>query len=340
MMIYKVPTYLSEIIVALLFLLGFSACEDDFSDPVPEPTILKDFPVIDVHQHIYSASSFWYRESEAGFDYYTTPAVHYETLIQRLKENNVVLSVTGGSLEAVEYYYENYPENRSMFLYSAEYWEIGKATLQITLSYLRKAVNDRQISSIGELCGIYNGVAMDDPTYMALYAMADSCSLPVMIHTGIVPENVYDGYPDYDFEGSNPAHLKPILEMYPDINFNAAHWGSSTHKDFDFIDDVIEMMRMYDNFYVDLGYTLWLNRSSKKISESFIKRAIDEGLENKILYGSDEMIWPDAVTASVNYIKQADYLSDTIKKKILYWNATNFLKLSDEEIATHFKKGG
>jgi predicted TIM-barrel fold metal-dependent hydrolase len=173
---------------------------------------------------------------------------------------------------------------------------------------------------------------------MALYALADSCSLPVFVHTGIVPRDVYDGFPLYANEESNPVYLTAAIEMYPDINFNAAHWGSSTRRDYDFMDDVFEMMHTYENFYVDLGYTLWLNRKSKKASDEFIQRAIDEGVEHKLLFGSDEMIWPDAITGGINHIKEADYMSDSVKKQILYWNAATFLKLSNEAIAAHFGK--
>jgi uncharacterized protein len=334
---YNVFKHLSVIGFALLLAMGFSACEDEFVDPVPDPAILKNFPVIDVHQHIYSTTNFPSRGDPFPYQTFATPAAHYDALVKRMKDNNVVLAIAGGPPEAIDYFYTNYPENHSIFWYSGEYTTIDESVLPARLSILKDAIREKKIKSLGELLGIYNGLALNDPFNMQLYAIADSFALPVFIHTGIVPDFVYENFPDYAFEASNPANLKPVLEQYPDVNFNAAHNGISIHRDYDFEDDVLELMYEYNNFYVDIAGTLifWESKGEKE-TEKFLKRAIEKGVENKILYGSDEMIWPDAITASINYIKQADYLTDTIKKQILYWNAARYLKLSEEEIARHF----
>jgi len=307
------------------------ACGPDASKPLE---LLDGFPVIDVHQHIYNAHNFWYGDGDALFRHFYTPETHYDTLVQRMKENSVVLAIASGPLSAVDYFYTDYPENRSLFLYSAEFWKIEEKSLTRTVSDLCNAIKNHQVRSIGELCGIYEGVPLDDPAYLQLYALADSFSLPVFLHTGIA--NNYKDYPEYALAESNPANLKAVLEMYPDVNFSAARMGASSHKDYDFEDDVIEMMHTYDNFYVDIGSTTWINKSARRTAERFIRRAIKEGLEDKLLFGSNEMIWPDAVTASINYVKCARYLDKAQKKKILYWNAANYLKLSEREIAAHF----
>jgi hypothetical protein len=348
---YRTLKILSGFGVLLLTLLGslfLSSCEKDMDEdvwgnidpnPIPDTSILKDFPVIDVHQHIYNSANFWF----TGFDHipfnkYDKPSEHYFALVQKMKDNNVVLAIAGSNLTAVDEYYEDYPENRSLFLYSAEYGKIENTFLPITLSKLRDAIKEQKIRSFGELTGIQEGIPFDDPSYMELYALADSFSLPVFIHTGIVPKSIYERFPLYAFEKSNPAYLKPVLEKFPDVNFNAAHFGISSKDEFDFEDDVIEMMKTYDNFYVDIGATIWWSTSGEMISKSFIKRAVDEGVVDKILFASDEMIWPDALTAAVNYIKQANYLTKDEKEKILYYNAATFLKLSEEEISEHFCK--
>lgn len=325
--------------MVFFFLVGLNACEDEFVDPVPDSTTLKGFPVIDVHQHIYSSSSFPTNGDPFPYQTFITPSEHYEAVVERMKDNNVVLAIAGGPPEATDFFYDSYPENRSLFWYSGQYNTIDESVLQARLNSLKDAINDGKIKSIGELLGIYNGVGLDDPVNMELYAIADSFSLPVFIHTGIVPDHAYDNYPKYAFEASNPVYLEPVLKQYPDVNFSAAHHGISIDKDYDFNDDIFELMHNYDNFYVDIAGTLifWESKGRKE-AEKFIQRAVDEGVEDKILYGSDEMIWPDAITASINIIKQADYLTDTIKKQILYWNAAKYLKLSEEEMASHFEK--
>lgn len=337
-----------KVCIKLLIILGFFVCSscdidvwsgESIPDPLPEDEILKGFPVIDVHQHIYNSSNFW----NSGYDHiplreYLTAAAHYEALVQRMNDNHVVLALAGSTLEAIDYFFTSYPENRSLFWYSAEYMQIEAATLEITLSDLRLAIEEQKIRAFGELTGIYDGLPFDDPGFMALYELADSASLPVFIHTGIVPESIYGNIPTYAFELSNPLYMDEILKKYPEVNFNAAHFGISNRIDYDFEDDVIEMLKAHENLYVDIGATIWWSKRGARISEAFMERAIGEGLEDRILFASDEMVWPDALTAAVNYVKRADFLTDTIKKKILYWNAARYLKLSEEEIAVHFGK--
>jgi len=285
-----------------------SSCDKDEADPDPldenngstssqflevevDTTVLKNFPIIDVHQHIYSSSSLW----EPGFKnvlfrHYATNIDHYEALVQRMHQNNVVLAISGGPLAAVDFYFNNYTENNSLFWYSAEYSSIDEERENSVLSDLRNSITQQHIKSIGELTGVCAGVPLHDSIYLKIYAIADSFSIPVFIHTGIVPENIIRNYANYGYEYSNPANLKPFLEMYPEVNFNAAHFGISNDDAYNFEDAVIDMMAEYNNFYVDIGATIWWDEPGKEISEAFIKRAIDQGVEEKILFGSDEMV--------------------------------------------------
>jgi len=45
------------------------------------------------------------------------------------------------------------------------------------------------------------------------------------------------------------------------------------------------------------------------------------------MFGSDEMIWPDALSAAIDSIQKAPLLSDRQKRDILYNNAARFLRL-------------
>ena len=218
---------------------------------------LLNYPVIDVHQHIYR-SNFWYGgASNTGLVSASSYTDHYESLAQIMKENNVVIGLAGGPLDAVDYYYEEYPENNDMFWYGAEDNLYGSGLSESKLISIANAVDEGRIKVIGELLGIYQGIPFDDTSYQRLYAIADTFSLPVFIHTGIVPRQIFQYYPKYGFELSNPVHLKPILESYPNVNFNAAHFGISNHDDYDFEVEMLTMMGDYENLWVDIGATAW-----------------------------------------------------------------------------------
>lgn len=310
-----------------------SFCLDTLSNNTID---LVNYPVIDVHQHIYR-SNFWHGgTSNIGLVSASSYIIHYTSLVEIMKENNVVLGLAGGPLDAVDYYYDEYPENNDMFWYGAEDNLSGNRLSESNLSSIAKAIEEGRIMVIGELVGIYQGIPYDNESYQRLYAIADTFSLPVFIHTGIVPIEISQFYPKYGFELSNPVHLRPVLESYPNVNFNAAHFGISNHDDYDFEDVMLGMMADYDNLWVDIGATTWYNSVGTQKTTNFIKRAISMGVEDKILYASDEMVWPDAVTVSIEYVKNADFLTVEQKKKILYWNAVEYLKLSDEEIEVHF----
>ena len=53
------------------------------------------------------------------------------------------------------------------------------------------------------------------------------------------------------------------------------------------------------------------------------------------MFGSDQMVWPDALEIAIQAIESADFLTREQRRDILYNNAARFLGLSDEEIAAH-----
>ena len=59
----------------------------------------------------------------------------------------------------------------------------------------------------------------------------------------------------------------------------------------------------------------------------FLHRLIDAGFENRIMFGSDEMVWPDAVSAAIDTIQNDPALTSGQKRDILYNNAARFLRL-------------
>lgn len=67
----------------------------------------------------------------------------------------------------------------------------------------------------------------------------------------------------------------------------------------------------------------------------YLEALIDAGFGERILFGSDQMIWPDAIGLAIEGIESASFLSEVQKRDIFYNNAARFLQLSEEEIAKH-----
>lgn len=66
----------------------------------------------------------------------------------------------------------------------------------------------------------------------------------------------------------------------------------------------------------------------KKEFYNYLQRLIDAGFEKRIMFGSDEMQWPDALSAAVDTIQNAPMLTPEQKRDILYNNAARFLRLA------------
>ncbi len=298
---------------------------------------LKDYPVIDVHQHLYNDVTYWGGpQASKNLNSPTTAMLHYKRLVEVMKENNVVLGLPSTRMETCEYYFNTYPENRQLFYYGLDFWYAPDAVCQpYVANKLDSLVKVNAINVIGELFGVYYGKSHDDSCYQSLYAIADKYNIPVSIHTGVIPDNWLKNFPNYSIELANPASLRPILKKWSNINFNAMHSGLSYSDKYNFENNMIDMLLTFDNLYCDIGAACWMPETQLK-TEKFILSAIEKGLEDRILFGSDQMVWPDAVSVGIKFIKDANFLTLAQKKKILYRNAAQFLRLDKEQIKRHF----
>lgn len=62
---------------------------------------------------------------------------------------------------------------------------------------------------------------------------------------------------------------------------------------------------------------------------------MEAGYGDRVMFGSDQMIWPGIIGPSVQAIEEAPFLTEAQKRDILYHNAARFLRLSPETIARH-----
>ena len=63
----------------------------------------------------------------------------------------------------------------------------------------------------------------------------------------------------------------------------------------------------------------------------YIQRLVDAGFEDRVMFGTDQMIWPKLMAYSISIIQNADYLTPPQKRDILYNNAARFLRLETKK---------
>jgi predicted TIM-barrel fold metal-dependent hydrolase len=89
--------------------------------------------------------------------------------------------------------------------------------------------------------------------------------------------------------------LEDVLARHPKLRVWAMHAGWSLG------DDAVAMLYTQPQLYVDTGVIdYFLPRGE---FYRYLKRPIDAGFENRIMFGSDQMVWPDALPEAIRSIE-------------------------------------
>lgn len=189
-------------------------------------------------------------------------------------------------------------------------------------SELRRLVRDGQVAVFAEISAQYRGMSPSHPALDPYFALAEELDVPVGIHMGEGPPggpNV-EGYGQYRVGLGNPALLEELLVRHPKLRVYVMHYGSP------FIDEMIAILYSYPQVYVDVAQNDW--GFPRRHFHSQLERLVDAGFAQRILFGSDGMIWPQTIALAIETIESADFLTATQKRDILYNNAARFLRLS------------
>ena len=184
-----------------------------------------------------------------------------------------------------------------------------------------------QLAVLGEVYIQYRGHRADDPRYEPYFALAEELDIPVGIHVGEGPPAAarFPGYEDYRASLTSPFQLEDVLRRHPKLRIYVMHYASPL------VDEMIAMMFTHPNLYVDVSCNDWVFPRAQ--FHDALKRMVDAGLVKRILFGSDQMYWPDAIGEAIRSIETAPFLDESQKRDILYNNAARFLRLSEAEIA-------
>jgi predicted TIM-barrel fold metal-dependent hydrolase len=99
------------------------------------------------------------------------------------------------------------------------------------------------------------------------------------------------------------------------------------------LDDTLTMLWTYPQLYIDVGVISFAIPQAE--FHAYLRRIVQAGFGKRVLFGSDQMVWPEALEIAIQSIEKADFLSPGEKRDILYNNAARFLRLSPEEIRRH-----
>ncbi|AQR62204.1 hypothetical protein BZG35_11525 [Brevundimonas sp. LM2] len=194
-----------------------------------------------------------------------------------------------------------------------------------TLDDLRRFHGQGRLRVIGEIMAQYEGVGVDDPRMEPLWALAEELDVPVAIHMG--PGEPGQPYSDgaYRVGLGDPLLLEPVLIRHPRLRVSVMHAG------YPMAERMRALMFSYPQVYVDIGSIVYTE--PRPSFYAFLRELVEAGYGDRIMFGSDQMIWPGVIEASVRAIEVAPFLTPDQKRDIFYNNAARFLRLSAAEMA-------
>lgn len=241
--------------------------------------------------------------------------------IAMLHKYNIRHAVTSGVLADVAKWQAAAPER---IIPAISFADTDTSTLPV--EEYRKLHDNGAFEVFAEVENEYLGIPPNDPRWEPYFAMAEELDIPVGIHMGEGPINGahFHGYEAYRVGFTSPLLLEEVLVRHPKLRIYAMHYGSPM------VEQTIAMMFTYPNLYVDVACNDWSMPRAQFYSQ--LKQMVDAGFEKRIMFGSDQMWWPQAIGESIRSIEHAPFLSQSQKRDILYNNAARFLRLSAAQI--------
>lgn len=316
----------------------------------------KPLPVIDMHMHaiyidrygpppvhICSPFAHWsVKDAKSnGMSYYVDVITNKlmcngkallspKTQEELMKENFAVMQkynvfgVTSGPYELVKKWEHANPERiipAVMFDFKSK----------IPLANLKNWFSKDSLKVFGEVTTQYEGISLSDSIMEPYLAMAEELNIPVSVHVGPGPPGVrYFGDPRYRATLHSALVVEEALIKHPKLRIILAHAG------WPMIDDLKALLYTHPQVYVDLGIICYA--FPKEEFYDYLKAIVKAGFEKRICFGSDQMIWPQAIAEGIETIQKAPFLTANQKRDILYNNAVRFLRLTEDQIKKHHEK--
>lgn len=196
------------------------------------------------------------------------------------------------------------------------------------LARLRELFRTGDLGVLGELGLQYSGRSADDPALDPYFALAEELDVPVGIHTGLSsPGTPYQCCPRFRAVLGRPALLEEVLVRHPRLRVNLMHGG------WPWLEETKAILYLYPQVYADLAVIDWI--LPRPEFHAYLRALVDAGFGDRLMFGSDQMIWPEAIAMAIEGIESATFLTPEQKRAIFYDNAARFLRFTPEQIARH-----
>jgi hypothetical protein len=285
-------------------------------------------PIIDVHLHAHTRESLAQPAPNPASGQMSpkTAEEHMTRSLEIMKEKNVVLGiVSGSSVASVEQWHAAAPERILKGI------GVDDPTNFMKPEELDRLFREKRLDAFGEVAAQYAGYSPSDPAFDAYWAVAEKHGVPVGIHTGGGPPRTpYTCCPKFRLKLGDPLLLEDLLVKYPQLKVYVMHAGGF------FPQNALMLMTMYPHIYVDIGALSWTPIAGDLL-EPFLEEAKRRRMLDRVMFGSDQMRWPEAIALAIDRVNRLAFLTLEEKQDIFYDNAAKFLGLTAEEIERHHR---
>jgi len=285
-------------------------------------------PIIDMHVHCYDNESYFTSPDMYGTQSPENADAHLNQTYEMMKKYNIVKAVIFGSVNAVESWVLKDTDKRfirGLMVFSPQ---------ELDTIQFENMIKEGKLEVFGEIGAVYAGYDLSDPEFEPYLKICERYDIPVAIHTGGGPPEIsyVERFKNYRITLGDPFLIEDVLIKHPKLRIYLMHAGEV------FYEHAVRLMFAYPQLYTDIAVLLWIHPLTKSYVVDFLKRAKEANVLDRVMFGSDQMIWPHAIEKSIEYLNSLNFLTEEDKKDIFYNNAIKFLKLNEKDITGDQKR--
>ena len=185
------------------------------------------------------------------------------------------------------------------FIPSAFLSQPGKPAVE----FLRKEYVEGRFEGLGEIATQYYGYRPDDEALAPYFSLAAELDLPAHIHT----LGIGAPLPTFRSSAGNPLLLKEVLARHSNLRLFVENSG------FPFTQEWVAMTYQYPQLYGEVSTATWI--VDRNAFYRHLRTLVESGLSKRIMFGSDQMQWPETIGIAVEAIQSAGFLTLIANKR-------------------------
>jgi uncharacterized protein len=263
----------------------------------------------------------WVKQTCTPALYPSAPGEYMKDVLAEMERLNVT-AVTFGDPKTVQKWRDAAP---ARIIPGTSFSNGMQPGQRVAVDELRKVFTSGGFKVMGEIGLQYENLSPSDMSVDPYFALAEELDVPVAIHMGTGGSGRANvAMPKFRGSKGDPLLLEDLLARHPKLRVQVMHAG------YPMIDNMLTLLQANSHVYVDVAGLIW-SYPIKEVNR-YIERLVDAGFEDRVMFGTDQLIWPKLMAYSISIIQNADYLSPQQKRDILYNNAARFLRWDGKQL--------